>query len=72
MILKGTKWCLYSGDVNGDGVIDLSDVAAIDIDNLNFVTGYTVTDVNGDGLIDLSDLAVVDTNNLNFVSKITP
>lgn len=72
LILKGTKWCLYSGDVNGDGVIDLSDVAAIDIDNLNFVTGYTVTDVNGDGLIDLSDLSIVDTNNLNFVSKVTP
>ena len=72
MIQKGTKWCFYSGDVNQDGVIDLTDVASVDIDNLNFVTGYTVTDVNGDNLVDLADLALVDTNNLNFISKIIP
>ena len=28
---KGSKWCFFSGDVNQDGVIDISDVAAIDI-----------------------------------------
>ena len=43
-----------------------------DIDNLNFVTGYTATDVNGDDIVDLADIALVDTNNLNFVSKVTP
>ena len=72
MKLKGTKWCIYSGDVNQDGLVDLSDLSLVDTDNLNFQTGYRVTDLNGDLLIDLSDLQIVDTNNLNFVSKVTP
>ena len=63
---------MYSGDVNQDGVIDLSDLSLVDTDNLNFQTGYRVTDLNGDLLIDLSDLQIVDTNNLNFISKINP
>lgn len=72
MKLKGTKWCIYNGDVNQDGLVDLSDVSLTDSDNLNFVTGYTATDVNGDNLVDLSDLSIVDINNLNFVSKVVP
>lgn len=72
MILKLTKYCFYSGDVNRDGVVDLTDVSTVDTDNLNFMSGYTATDVNGDNLVDLSDLSIVDTNNLNFISKVTP
>ena len=72
MKLKGSKWTIFSGDVNQDGLVDLSDVSLTDIDNLNFATGYTATDVNGDNLVDLSDLSIADINNLNFVSKVTP
>ena len=72
MKLKGSKWTIFNGDVNQDGVVDLSDVGLVDIDNLNFVAGYVSTDVNGDNIVDLSDLSLVDNNNLNFVSKITP
>ncbi len=72
MKLKGGKWTIFSGVVNQDGLVDLSDVSLTDIDNLNFVVGYTITDVNGDNLVDLSDLSIVDINNLNFVSKVTP
>ena len=67
-----SKWCIYSGDVNRDGIIDLTDVSLVDIDNLNFLTGYVVTDNNGDGLVDLSDLSLVDINNLGFISKSIP
>ena len=56
--LKGSKWCVYSGDVNQDGVVDITDVAIVDVDNLNFATGYKVTDVNGDNLVDLADVSV--------------
>jgi len=72
MKLKGTKWTIFSGDVNQDGLVDLSDVSLTDTDNLNFVIGYVVTDVNGDNIVDLSDISIVDINNLNFVSKIPP
>ena len=69
--LKNSKYCFFSGDVNQDGLIDLSDVSLTDIDNLSFISGYVLTDVNGDGIVDLSDVAIVDINNLNFVAKIT-
>ena len=72
MKLKGSKWTIFNGDVNQDGVVDLSDVGLVDIDNLNFVTGYVATDINGDNIVDLSDISIVDNNNLNFVSKVTP
>lgn len=72
MIQKGTKWCLFSGDVNFDGIVDISDIAFVDNDNLLFVTGYTLTDINGDNLVDISDLLNVASNSINFVSKQIP
>jgi hypothetical protein len=72
LVKIGTKWCIYNGDVNQDGLIDLSDLIAVDNDNANYVTGFAVTDVNGDGLVDLSDLILVDNNNMNYVSKVVP
>jgi bacillolysin len=72
LLLKGGKYCLYSGDVNQDGLVDLSDLILIDNDNANYVTGEVITDVNGDGLVDLSDLVLVDNNNMRYVSKIVP
>ena len=72
IVLKGTKWCIYSGDVNHDGVIDLTDVAAVDVDNLNFIIGYVFSDINGDNLIDISDVALADNNNLKFISASAP
>ena len=72
LVQKGTKWCVYNGDVNQDGIVDLSDLLLVDNDNLNFVTGYTATDTNGDSLVDVSDLSILDRNNLNYVIKIVP
>ncbi len=72
LVQVGTKWCLYVGDVNRDGVIDISDVSLVDTDNLNFVGGYVATDLNGDTIVDISDVSLVDTNNLNFVSQQVP
>lgn len=66
------KWCIFSGDINQDGIVDLSDVGLIDLENLNFICGYTITDLNGDYIVDISDLSIADSNNLQFISKITP
>jgi photosystem II stability/assembly factor-like uncharacterized protein len=68
MILKGAKYCIYSGDVNQDGTIDLSDLTFIDNDAYNFVSGYVKTDVNGDGVVDIDDATIADNNAYNFVS----
>lgn len=70
--LKGTKYCIYSGDVNRDGSVDASDMALVDNDLFNFVTGYTFTDVDGDNNVDASDLSITDNNSYNFVSLIRP
>lgn len=72
VVKVGTKWCIYSGDVNRDGIIDLTDVIAVDVDNISFATGYLTTDINGDNLVDLGDLLIADNNNLRFISKIVP
>ncbi len=69
---QGSKWCIFSGDVNQDGSVDLSDMIVVDNDNANFVTGYVSSDVNGDLSTDLSDMIIVDNNNAAFVGKITP
>jgi hypothetical protein len=68
----GAVWCIYSGDVNGDGIVDSGDLGAVDNDNANYVSGYVVTDVNGDGIVDSGDLGIVDNNNANYVGKIVP
>jgi hypothetical protein len=70
--LVGTKYCLYGGDVNQDGIIDYSDLAETENDSYNFASGYLRTDVTGDQFVDYSDLAIVDNNSFNFIGVITP
>jgi len=70
--LSGTKFCIFSGDVNQDGTIDLADGSLIDNDAFNFNSGYLPTDVNGDGVTDLADAVYADNNSFNFIGKITP
>jgi len=66
--LKGSKYCLYSGDVNKDGFITLFDVIPIYNDAINFVTGrYIITDLTGDNIVDLSDVTLCFNNSSNFV-----
>lgn len=45
----------FSGDVNGDGVIDATDVGLVMIDLTNSNFGVLPTDLNGDGTVDSSD-----------------
>jgi hypothetical protein len=73
--LKGVKYCLYSGDVNQDGGIDLTDLIATGNDNMNGTQGYYSnfqTDINEDGGVDLTDLIYVANNNLIGVGKVMP
>jgi len=71
-VLKGTKYCVYNGDVNQDGIIDGNDAATIDNDAFNLATGYLLTDLNGDQIIDGSDAVIADNNVYNFIGRITP
>lgn len=55
-------WAFYSGDVNQDETIDLSDVSEAINDSDNSVYGNVPTDLNGDGSVDLSDTSIISNN----------
>lgn len=70
--LKGSKYCVYSGDVTQEGIIDGSDLSAIDNDAANFVTGYVATDIDGNYFVDASDASITDNNAAEFIQLIRP
>ncbi|MBS1551014.1 MAG: hypothetical protein JST15_02965 [Bacteroidetes bacterium] len=71
--LKGGKYCVYSGDINQDGIIDASDLIRIYNDSYAGLTGrYLVSDLNGDSMVDASDVSAADNNVYIGVLKITP
>jgi len=70
--LVNTSYCIYSGDVNQDRIIDLTDLVEVYHASINFVTGYTVTDLNGDNVVNSDDINIVYNNSVSFVKSITP
>lgn len=72
LVQKGTAYCIYSGNVNQDDIIDGIDLVAIDNDAFAFASGNLVTDLNGDEAVDGSDLAICDGNASNFIGVVRP
>jgi hypothetical protein len=70
--LVGSEWTIYSGDVNKDGIVDLTDIVAIANNASSFVTGYVVTDLNGDLLVSLADLLIAYNNSAAFAEEKSP
>jgi len=60
---------IYSGDINQDGLIDITDISLIDNDMFNIVTGYSVTDLNGDNIVDIADANLADYNSFMFIQS---
>ena len=66
-------WAFYSGDINQDGFIGVSDVGVTNNDNLDgLLFDYLTTDINGDGFVGVSDVGIVNNNNLAGVFFIVP
>ena len=65
-------YALLVGDVNQDGVVDLSDLVNMNADLTLGSVAYIVYDLNGDGVVDLSDLVIIDENLTNGVVVMTP
>ncbi len=72
MMFKGSRWCIYSGDVDQTGFIDNNDLLFVDNDAFNFMTGFRITDINGSGFVDNIDLLIVDNNAYNYVGIQSP
>lgn len=71
-ILKSGRWCFYSGDCDGDGSIDVSDLTLIYNDLTNFISGYFSSDVSGDNFTDVDDLLIAYNNSLNIIGVMKP
>ncbi|MFN8155158.1 MAG: hypothetical protein U0Y08_12775 [Bacteroidia bacterium] len=65
-------FAIYSGDINQDGVIDVTDQGILDNDIFNFAVGYLNSDLNGDSLVDVTDQGILDNNIANFIGVISP
>ena len=65
-------YCIYAGDVNQDGIVDISDMTLVDNDASNFTSGYLTTDINGDSVVDISDMTIIDNNASTFTGTILP
>jgi len=65
-------WAFYTGDLNQDDLIDLTDYSIWETDNNNFEFGNFPTDLNGDGLVDLSDYSIWETNSNAFIFSFYP
>ena len=65
-------FAFYSGDVNQDGSIDLTDVLQIYNNSNTFTTGYVSTDLTGDNTVDLTDLLMGYNNATGFLNVIRP
>ena len=61
------SYCIYAGDVNGDGLINAADINNLYSAASIFSTGYITEDVNGDGIVDAMDLILTDNNAANFI-----
>ncbi|MEO8665355.1 MAG: LamG-like jellyroll fold domain-containing protein [Ignavibacteria bacterium] len=66
------KFAIYSGDVNRDGFVSLSDIIQISNDASTFSSGYIQSDITGDNITNLTDILLAVNNSNNFVHKITP
>ncbi|MBK8552535.1 MAG: FG-GAP repeat protein [Ignavibacteria bacterium] len=65
-------FAFYSGDVNQNGTIDLTDVLQIYNGSNSFLKGYVVSDLTGNNLVDLTDVLLAYNNSVGFVSIIRP
>ena len=70
--LVGSKWCIYSGDVNQDGFINSQDLNLVFSDNINGTKGYISSDLNGDMFAEIKDVTIVFINNVLGIGKIIP
>ena len=72
LIHKGTDYCVISGDVNKDKIIDAGDLSLIDNAIINEISGYVITDLTGDYFVDAEDLGIADNNSSKKAVIITP
>jgi len=69
---KSSDYCIFGGDVDQDGSVNLTDVIEIFNASLQFAFGYKVADVTGNNFINLDDVILAYNNSNAFVTKKRP
>jgi len=72
MIHIAGAYCIYSGDVNQDQIIDSLDCSLIDDVAAHNLTGYINADLTGDRYVDGSDLIIAEYNAANGIQVFRP
>ncbi len=72
MILQGTKWTIYCGDVDQDELIGNVDLTMIDNDAFVTLEVHGATDLDGDALVGNVDLTICDNHAFWVVESQTP
>ena len=65
MVLKNGVWCMWAGDLNGDGIVNTSDVTLLDVDfnDSSELRGvYSLSDLTMDGDVNSTDVTIIDYN----------
>lgn len=63
------RFAVYSGDADQDGIIDASDLSAVENAASLSQSGYISSDINGDYYVDAGDVSIVENNTGKVVSK---
>lgn len=71
-VLVGSEASIYTGDVDQNGIVDLTDIITVFNAASFFVTGYVVTDLNCDNAVTLTDVLYAYNNTSNFVQVKRP
>lgn len=72
LIFAESLYCVYSGDVNQDGRIDVLDLLYIYNNSNEFINGSIPSDLTGDDVTDLKDLLITYNNSSKFISRQLP
>ena len=63
MVSKNGVWCMWPGDLDGNGVINTSDVTLLNVDFNKGSTlrgTYAISDLNMDGAVNSADVVNID------------
>lgn len=71
-ILNNGEYCIYGGDVDQNGSVNLTDLLEIYNNSSGFSYGYDVTDVTGNNITNLEDVILSYNNSSAFVTKFRP
>jgi hypothetical protein len=71
LALHNGKYCIYSGDLNQDDIINKADYTAVDNDNSTFQY-HLANDLNGDGFVSTADEQFIDNNYILSIHRQAP